>query len=74
MSYVSADFADEQTWRLLSKFKDNGLVVNNEMNVALVQELLKKAGFDPGKVDGKFGPKTKSAVMSFQKAHDLKRR
>lgn len=37
-----------------------------------VQKALKAAGFNPGKIDGKLGEKTKSAIRSFQKAHDLK--
>ena len=37
-----------------------------------VQRALKAAGFNPGKIDGKFGEKTKTAIRAFQKAHDLK--
>lgn len=33
------------------------------------QRLLVKAGFDPGKVDGWMGQKTKAAIIAFQKAH-----
>ena len=35
------------------------------------QTALKKAGFDPGSLDGVFGPKTFSAVEAFQDAHGL---
>jgi len=63
---------DQATWQKLSVFKNNGFVVDNKLNVRLVQEVLKKAGFDPGQMDGKFGPKTKSAVLRFQEAHQLK--
>jgi peptidoglycan hydrolase-like protein with peptidoglycan-binding domain len=38
--------------------------------VKLLQELLKLAGFDPGQVDSKFGPKTEAAVKAFQKVHN----
>lgn len=31
-----------------------------------VQKALAKLGFDPGKIDGKDGPNTQSAVRSFQ--------
>jgi peptidoglycan hydrolase-like protein with peptidoglycan-binding domain len=65
-------FADRGTWEKLSVFKKNGLVVEGELNARLVQSLLKEAGFDPGKADGKIGAKTKKAVMAFQKAHELK--
>jgi membrane-bound lytic murein transglycosylase B len=36
-----------------------------------LQELLGKAGFDPGGVDGRMGPKTVAAVKAFQKARGL---
>jgi len=35
--------------------------------VRLVQEALKKAGYDPGPIDGKFGPLTSRALREFQK-------
>lgn len=41
-------------------------------DVAEVQRMLKMAGFDPGKIDGKFGKRTRAAVMEFQKANGLK--
>jgi len=37
-----------------------------------VQTALKNAGFYTGSVDGKVGPKTKSAIQEFQKAKGLK--
>ena len=37
-----------------------------------IQLLLKNAGFDPGAVDGKMGPRTKQAVKEFQKTKGLK--
>lgn len=36
-------------------------------SVRHLQELLKNAGYDPGTVDGIFGPKTQAAVMAFQR-------
>ncbi|MBI2881601.1 MAG: peptidoglycan-binding protein, partial [Candidatus Tectomicrobia bacterium] len=36
------------------------------------QAALKKAGFDPGPIDGVAGRKTRAAVMAFQKANGLK--
>lgn len=65
-------FADQGTWEKLSVFKENGLVVEGQLNARLVQSLLKEVGFDPGKIDGKIGAKTKEAVRAFQKAHKLK--
>jgi peptidoglycan hydrolase-like protein with peptidoglycan-binding domain len=65
-------FIDKETWGKLSLFKEKGLVVDLKLNVRKVQELLKAAGFDPGKIDGKMGEKTKAAILDFQKAKGLK--
>jgi hypothetical protein len=40
--------------------------VNNKSDVLTVQQLLKKAGKDPGKSDGVFGPRTKAAIIGYQ--------
>ncbi len=63
---------DQETWERLNIFNENQLVADLQLNVSLVQTLLKEAGFDPGKSDGKMGRKTKAAVMEFQKAHKVK--
>ncbi|MFT3712415.1 MAG: peptidoglycan-binding protein [Archangium sp.] len=39
--------------------------------VLQVQKELKAAGISPGPLDGDFGPKTKAAVMKYQRAHHL---
>ncbi len=36
-----------------------------------VQKALKRAGYDPGPVDGRLGKKTKSAIKAFQKGQGL---
>ena len=36
-----------------------------------LQQQLKRAGFDPGPIDGVFGAKTEAAVRAAQKAHGL---
>lgn len=36
-----------------------------------IQTALANAGYDPGKVDGKMGEKTKKAIRRFQKDHKL---
>ncbi|MDB5101866.1 MAG: Membrane-bound lytic murein transglycosylase precursor [Cyanobacteria bacterium RYN_339] len=36
-----------------------------------LQRLLKAHGFDPGPSDGKYGAKTRAAVIAYQKAHHL---
>ena len=40
-------------------------------SVSRIQLALKNAGFDPGKIDGKLGPRTERAIIAFQKANDL---
>lgn len=42
------------------------------MSVKQIQTALKNAGFYKGVVDGKIGPKTKDAIIAFQKANSLK--
>ncbi len=37
-----------------------------------IQRILKKAGFDPGSVDGRLGGKTRKALKEFQRANGLK--
>ncbi len=37
-----------------------------------LQKALKGAGVYDGKIDGKIGPRTKSAIMEFQRQHSLK--
>jgi len=40
-------------------------------NVEHVQQKLQDAGYDPGSIDGRFGPRTRAALKSFQRANDL---
>ena len=65
-------FVDQATWAKLSVFKENKLVVDQQLNVRFIQALLKEAGLDPGDIDGKMGTKTKTAVLAFQKTYNLK--
>ncbi|OGX38337.1 MAG: hypothetical protein A3C36_00585 [Omnitrophica WOR_2 bacterium RIFCSPHIGHO2_02_FULL_52_10] len=62
---------DKATWERLNVFKENQLVVDQQLNIPLVQKLLKAAGFDPGDIDGKMGAKTEAAVLNFQEAQGL---
>jgi hypothetical protein len=41
-------------------------------DVKQLQQKLKDAGFDPGEVDGKFGPKTEAALRAYQAANGLR--
>ncbi len=49
------------------------LARNSQGNEVMeLQKFLNKAGYDCGIADGKFGPKTKAAVIKFQIANSLK--
>ncbi|MDX2010190.1 MAG: peptidoglycan-binding protein [Myxococcaceae bacterium] len=41
-------------------------------DVKQLQQKLKDAGFDPGDIDGKFGPRTEAALRAFQQANGLR--
>ena len=43
-----------------------------ENNIRQVQEALRKKGFDPGPLDGIFGPRTEESVRSFQDRYGMK--
>ena len=64
-------FVDNATWEALNAFNANGLVVEGEINVKTVQTALKNAGFNPGSIDGQWGPKTEENLRKFQKAMGL---
>ncbi|ABY93094.1 Peptidoglycan-binding domain 1 protein [Thermoanaerobacter mathranii subsp. mathranii str. A3] len=41
-------------------------------DVLQLQMILQSLGYDPGPIDGIFGPRTKNAVMRFQRDNGLK--
>lgn len=43
----------------------------NAVEVRILQHMLKQAGFDPGPIDGWFGPVTERAVRAFQQTRGL---
>ena len=53
-----------------SKIALNKKILDGDL-VRKVQARLESLGFDPGPIDGKFGPKTLKAVLAFQKAEGL---
>ncbi|MCR4336818.1 MAG: peptidoglycan-binding protein [Candidatus Omnitrophica bacterium] len=65
-------FIDKATWERLHQFEELGLVVEEEVNVAKMQEALKKAGFDVGAIDGRMGQRTQQAIRKFQEKNGLK--
>ena len=65
-------FVDKATWDRLHIFDQYGLLVKGDLNIAKIQEVLKAAGINPGRVDGKLGKRTQQAIIDFQKREGLK--
>jgi len=64
-------YVDQATWKELNSFSNLGLVSDGEVDVAFIQEILVKEGFNPGKIDGKLGPKTVEAIRKLQELRGL---
>ncbi len=64
-------FVDRNTWDRMNIFEGTELIHNGRLNIRLIQKILQNEEFNPGKVDGKLGPKTTAAIKAFQKAHGL---
>jgi len=54
-----------------SEMTEKGVSANT-MTKKQIQKALKNAGYYDGVVDGKIGPKTRTAIMEFQKNMELK--
>ena len=65
-------FADNATWAKLHMFDACGLVKAGEIQYSAVQQALKNAGLNPGKVDGKMGSQSEKALKDFQQKERLK--
>ena len=61
--------AAAQKWKPVGADAVTG--VNDGPSVAFAQNTLAKLGYDPGIVDGKFGPKTSGAVKAYETASGL---
>jgi hypothetical protein len=55
--------------KMRAKTEGDGRV--DMMDTRAAQEALKTRGFDPGPIDGLMGPRTRAAVMDYQKKNDL---
>lgn len=55
--------------QILSSTPDDFLKTSK--GIRLVQQALRNAGFDPGRIDGKIGPRTKKAIINFKKARRM---
>ena len=52
-------------------YPGSGYAGNGSTRVQALQRRLRRAGFSPGPVDGRYGPLTEAAVARFQAAHGL---
>jgi len=68
---TTSRFVDKATWARLIELEQDGLVDNGKIVVKAVQQALKEAGCQPGKIDGKMGQATKAAIIEFQKKNNL---
>ncbi len=69
-SLVFAVFLLGSAWAQKPEKKGNA----GTETIKLIQAILKESGFEPGKVDGKFGWRTKKALRKFQKLHKIRGR
>lgn len=68
-------YVDERNWSSEvygQKTKKTSVNSEERLSTKQIQRALKKADFYKGEIDGKIGPKTKEAIIKFQKAHSLK--
>lgn len=64
-------YVDKKTWVELNKTYEKELLPFEKISIKKIQTALKNAGFDPGPIDGKSGPKTKKAIKEFQELKGL---
>jgi peptidoglycan hydrolase-like protein with peptidoglycan-binding domain len=64
-------FMDQATWEHLQTYVTGPFIHKEQVNVKNVQLALRKAGYNPGKVDGQMGTGTRNAIKSFQKDNGL---
>jgi peptidoglycan hydrolase-like protein with peptidoglycan-binding domain len=62
---------DKATWARLQVYATGPFVHKGQLNGKNIQRALRKAGFDPGKVDGLLGKQGREAVKDFQTANGL---
>ncbi len=64
-------FVDKATWAHLQAYATGPFVRDGQVDGKVIQLALRKAGFEPGKIDGQIGKKTRDAVKDFQRAKGL---
>jgi len=75
-TYSTRDYDYEYDTRYSESYKKPVSKTYSEPAVELsprqIQKALKNAGYYQGSIDGKIGPKTKEAILKFQRAKGLK--
>ena len=71
-SFIDNDYEDTLTGRSKDKVVKKVYSEPIKLSHKQIQKALKKAGFYQGAIDGKIGPKTKAAIIKFQKSKGLK--
>jgi osmotically-inducible protein OsmY len=56
---------------VLARDDASRVATTGEAHVRAAQQALKERGFDPGPIDGKYGPRTGTAVTAFQRQENL---
>ncbi len=64
-------FVDKATWAQIRLYADTFITPKGTINAKVLQTALKKAGHLTGKADGIIGPKTLTALRSFQAKQGL---
>ncbi|MBF0485795.1 MAG: peptidoglycan-binding protein [Candidatus Omnitrophica bacterium] len=64
-------FVDKATWERIEFYRQGPFFHKGHLDGRAVQKALKKAGYDPGKIDGQLGGNTREAIKSFQQDHSL---
>jgi peptidoglycan hydrolase-like protein with peptidoglycan-binding domain len=64
-------FVDKLTWEHLQSYQSGPFFHKGQIHFKSVQQALRKAGYDPGKMDGMMGRGTRDAIIAFQKNKGL---
>ncbi|MFH1641247.1 MAG: peptidoglycan-binding domain-containing protein [Candidatus Omnitrophota bacterium] len=67
----SLDKVSEEKWSKASAKKKVIAEVKSRPSVKQIQTALANAGYNPGKIDGKTGRRTREAIRAFQSANNL---
>ena len=69
-SLKTTGYVDKKTWKKLKLLHEEFFSLK-QVTVIQIQKALKNAGFNPGALDNKLGPKTKKAIREFQGSQGL---